>query len=88
MKIDVPEQYKGVVLPGSKRCEIRTYHTPRPGIGEVLVQIRASTLCGSDLRAIYRPAVHKTDAEGYLGVIAGHEPAGMIVQVGEGVSSE
>ena len=51
----------------------------------MLIQTRASSICGSDLRAIYRPKVHKTGAEGYTGCIAGHEPAGVIVKRGEGV---
>ncbi|TDL24572.1 oxidoreductase [Rickenella mellea] len=75
----------GVFLPGDHQCEVRTVKVPTPNHGQVLVQMRASTLCGSDLRAIYRPKVHKTDAEGYLGVIAGHEPCGIIVKRGDGV---
>jgi len=40
----------------------------------VLVATKASTICGSDIRAIYREHLGK-GAEGYQGVIAGHEPA-------------
>ena len=43
--------------------------------------MRASTICGSDLRAIYREHLG-TGPEAYQGVIAGHEPAGEIVEVG------
>lgn len=70
---------------GDKKCEIREVPVPQPGFGQVLIQTRASALCGSDLRSIYRPKVHKTGAEGYLGVIAGHEPCGIVVKKGEGV---
>jgi len=49
--------------------------------GEVLVQTKASTICGSDIRCIYRQHLGK-GAEGYQsGIIAGHEPAGVIVDV-------
>ena len=75
----------GVYILGNRQCEIRETSVPEPGHGQVLVQTRASALCGSDLRSIYRPKVHKTGAEGYLGVIAGHEPCGIIVKRGEGV---
>ncbi|KAI5119314.1 hypothetical protein M0805_004558 [Coniferiporia weirii] len=83
--VAVPPTMKGVYLPGDRQCEVRTTSVPKPGPGQVIVQTRASALCGSDLRSIYRPKVHKTGAEGYLGVIAGHEPCGVIVQRGEGV---
>jgi threonine dehydrogenase-like Zn-dependent dehydrogenase len=45
--------------------------------------MRASTICGSDLRAIYRQHVG-SGPEAYQNVIAGHEPAGDIVAVGPG----
>ncbi|KAL5498846.1 hypothetical protein ACEPAH_2201 [Sanghuangporus vaninii] len=81
----IPSLMKGVYLPGDRRVEIRQVPVPDPSYGQVLVQTRASALCGSDLRSIYRPKIHKTGAEGYLGVIAGHEPCGIIVKRGEGV---
>src|SRR3954453_2300501 len=45
--------------------------------------MRASTICGSDLRAIYREHLGEGE-EAYQGVIAGHEPAGEIVDGGPG----
>src|SRR3954471_16209899 len=45
--------------------------------------MRASSICGSDIRAIYREHLG-AGAEAYKGVIAGHEPAGEIVDVGPG----
>jgi len=75
----------GVVLPGERRLEIRDFPIPEPGPGQVLVRTQASTICGSDLRAIYRPATQGTGPEAYRGVIAGHEPAGVIEAVGPGV---
>ena len=75
----------GVVLPGERRLEIRDFRIPEPGHGQVLVRMQASTICGSDLRAIYRPAMQGTGPEAYRGVIAGHEPAGVIERVGPGV---
>ena len=77
---------RGVVLPGDRRLEIRSYPVPEPGHGQVLVRVRASALCGSDLRAIYRPIEQGTGPEAYRGVIAGHEPAGEVAAVGPGVT--
>ena len=75
---------KGVVLPGNSSVEIKEFEIPEPGYGQVLVEMKASTICGSDIRAIYHEHVGK-GAEGYQGVIAGHEPSGVIVQEGPGL---
>ena len=73
----------GVYLPGGRRVELREVPRPSPGHGQVLVRMRASTICGSDLRAIYREHLGR-GAEAYCDVIAGHEPAGEIVEAGPG----
>ncbi|WP_425145155.1 zinc-dependent alcohol dehydrogenase family protein [Deinococcus sp.] len=78
---------RGVVLPGERRLEYRELKVPVPGPGQVLVRMKASSLCGSDLRAIYRPKDQGHGPEAYQGVIAGHEPCGQIEQVGPGVSA-
>ncbi|MFW5743221.1 MAG: zinc-dependent alcohol dehydrogenase family protein [Spirochaetota bacterium] len=74
---------KGAVLPGNSTVELREYEIPKPGHGEVLVRTKSSTICGSDIRAIYREHVG-TGPEGYQNVIAGHEPCGQIEAVGPG----
>src|SRR5260370_7667290 len=76
----------GVVLPGNRQLELREFPVPEQGYGQVLIGMKASSLCGSDLRAIYRPAQQGTGPEAYQGVIAGHEPCGIIEQVGPGVA--
>jgi threonine dehydrogenase-like Zn-dependent dehydrogenase len=73
----------GVYLPGGRRVELREVPRPVPGHGQVLVRMRASTICGSDLRAIYREHLGR-GPEAYRDVIAGHEPAGEIVEAGPG----
>ncbi|HTX76528.1 MAG TPA: zinc-binding dehydrogenase [Terracidiphilus sp.] len=70
-------------LPGNSTVDLREVPVPRPGHGEVLLETRASTICGSDIRAIYHQHLGK-GPEGYQGVIAGHEPAGQIVETGSG----
>lgn len=73
----------GAYLPGNRQVRLREVPKPHPGFGEVLVKMRASTICGSDLRAIYREHLGK-GPEAYQGVIGGHEPAGQIIDVGPG----
>jgi threonine dehydrogenase-like Zn-dependent dehydrogenase len=75
----------GVVLPGDRRLELREFSVPEPGHGQVLIRMQASSLCGSDLRAIYRPTDQGSGPEAYRGVVAGHEPCGIIERVGPGV---
>ncbi len=72
-------------LPGNSTVEMRTVPVPVPGHGEVLLRIKASTICGSDIRCIYHEHLGK-GPEGYQGVIAGHEPCGQIVAEGPGLS--
>lgn len=77
------EQMPGVFLPGGSRVEHRDVDVPVPGHGQVLVQTMASSICGSDIRAIYREHLG-SGAEAYQDVIAGHEPAGVVAAVGPG----
>jgi threonine dehydrogenase-like Zn-dependent dehydrogenase len=74
---------KAAYLPGNSTVEIRDVPIPTPGYAEVLVQVKSSTICGSDIRCIYHQHLGK-GPEGYQGVIAGHEPAGQIVSTGPG----
>ncbi|WP_432561664.1 zinc-dependent alcohol dehydrogenase family protein [Kineococcus sp. SYSU DK003] len=71
-------------LPGNREVDLREVEDPRPGHGQVVVAMRASTICGSDLRAIYREHLGE-GPEAYQGVAGGHEPAGRVVAVGPGV---
>jgi len=74
---------KAAYLPGNSTVELREVPIPAPEHGEVLLRIEASTICGSDIRCIYHEHLGK-GPEGYQGVIAGHEPAGQIVEAGPG----
>src|SRR4051812_22587007 len=74
---------RGVFLPGDRSAVVRDVGDPTPGYGQVVLAMRASTICGSDLRAIYRQHLG-TGPEAYQDVIAGHEPCGEVVAVGPG----
>ncbi len=75
---------KGAILPGNSTVELREFDIPAPGHGEVLIKMKSSTICGSDIRAIYHEHLGK-GPEGYQpGMVAGHEPSGQIVETGRG----
>ena len=74
---------RGVFLPGDRRVDLREVPDPEPGHGQVLLRPRASTICGSDLRAIYREHLG-SGPEAYRDVVAGHEPCGEVVELGPG----
>ncbi|MFI3322430.1 MAG: zinc-binding dehydrogenase [Rikenellaceae bacterium] len=71
-------------LPGNSTVELKEVDIPKPGHGEVLIKMKSSTICGSDIRCIYREHLGK-GPEGYQNKICGHEPCGQIVEVGEGL---
>jgi threonine dehydrogenase-like Zn-dependent dehydrogenase len=77
------ETMKGAYLPGNSTVEMREIPVPQPGHGEVLLRMKASTICGSDIRCIYHEHLGK-GPEGYQGFVAGHEPAGQILMAGPG----
>jgi len=74
---------QGALLPGDSTVKFKEFPVPTPGHGQVLVRTKSSTICGSDIRAIYREHLGK-GPEGYQNVIAGHEPCGQVVATGPG----
>lgn len=86
--MSIPTTMEGVFLPGDSTAVLREQAVPKPGPGQVLLRVGASGICGSDIGYIYRgyKGYRGIDGPAYQGVIAGHEPAGTIVAVGEGVT--
>ena len=72
---------KGAYLPGNSTVILKEVKIPEPGHGEVLLKTKSSTICGSDIRAIYREHLGE-GPEAYQNKIAGHEPCGQIVKCG------
>jgi alcohol dehydrogenase len=63
------------------KWEVKEVATPRPAVNQVLIKMQASGICYTDVHATH----------GALGVkfpyTIGHEPAGEIVELGEGVTT-
>lgn len=68
---------RGLVFLGDQRVELREFADPRPGPGQVVVAIRASGMCGSDIRPYQ---------QGQSAFVTGHEPCGVVAERGAGVS--
>jgi len=81
---------KGVVFLGDRKLEVRDFPDPTPGPREAIIEIKASGMCGSDLHTYRAPALKDGQVTGGVkrmsGVIVGHEPCGVVVAVGSGVS--
>lgn len=78
---------KAVLLPGDRQVQVVERERPTPGVGEVLVRVRASALCRSDMSIYYGNPIVGAKVEGAGLVVPGHEPAGDVAELGEGVTS-
>ena len=72
---------KAVVFTGDRTLELMEVPDPTPGPGEVVLEIKASGMCGSDLHQYRAPRKENLN-------IAGHEPCGIVAAVGAGVPHE
>ena len=64
---------------GGKDIRLETLPNPIPGPGEVLVQVEATGICGSDLHGY-----HAENPRAVSPRIAGHELTGQVVDLGTG----
>ena len=84
---------RGVVFTGGRDLELMEFPDPTPGPDEVVVEMKASGMCGSDLHQYRRPKTSGgANATGLPAnpkpVIAGHEPCGIVAAVGPGVTAK
>jgi len=72
---------KAVVLESKGVLEYKEVPTLEPGPGHVRLKVKASSICGSDIKRYI-------DGHRMYPLILGHETAGIIDRVGEGVSED
>lgn len=75
----LPATMRAAVYRGVNDVRIETVPVPEIGIGEVLIRVASCGICGTDLKKIHTGS-HSAPR------IFGHETAGTIVAVGQGVS--
>jgi alcohol dehydrogenase len=71
---------KANVFHGKNNIRIETVERPRAGVGEAVIRVELTTICGTDLH-IVRGEYPVTP-----GLVIGHEPVGVIEELGEGVN--
>ncbi len=81
----IPEKMKAIVLTGPGKHELQEVPVPKPGPFEVLSKVRAVAICGSDPE-IFNGGLAGIWPPNYP-FIAGHEWAGEVVALGEGVTN-
>jgi len=70
---------RGVTFLGNRQAEIREFPDPQAGPGEAVLKVRASGLCGTDL--------HRYRGSDPTDMITGHEPCGVVEELGPGSPS-
>lgn len=73
---------RGCVLHGIGDLRVEEVKAPVPKEGEVLLQVRACGICGSDIPRVFVKGTYT------FPTIPGHEFAGVVVRVGQGVSAD
>ncbi|WP_137894521.1 zinc-binding dehydrogenase [Ramlibacter sp. 2FC] len=79
---------RGLTFPGGREVAFVDFPDPVPGPGEIVLEIKASGFCGSDLHYYRRPKGTPASARFQYQagpVIGGHEPCGIIAAIGPAV---
>src|SRR5277367_2859735 len=71
---------KALVFRGTGQISIEQVPIPRPGPGEAVIRVTLTTICGTDLHIL------KGEYQVKPGLTIGHEPVGVIYELGVGVS--
>ena len=79
-------EMRAVVIHAPGEFNVETVPVPKPGRGEVLVEVKSVAICGSD-PGIFNGKVLQNGWPPYYPFTAGHEFAAQVVEVGEGVGS-
>lgn len=71
---------RATVLHGINDIRVEDVPRPRPGVGEAVIRITLTTICGTDLHIVAGEYPVSS------GLVIGHEPVGVIDELGPGVT--
>ena len=71
---------KAAVFHGVNDIRVESVPRPEPGVGEALIRVTLTTICGTDLHIL------RGEYPVRPGLIVGHEPVGVVEALGAGVS--
>lgn len=72
---------KAAVLHNQEDLRYEKIETPKAGEGEVIIHVKATGICGSDIPRVNACAAH------YYPIVLGHEFSGIVSEVGKGVEN-
>lgn len=73
---------RALVYTGNKRVEMLQFPDPSPAPGQVLLKVRATGICGSDVHGFLGLNPRRKP-----GLVLGHETTGVVERLGEGVDA-
>src|SRR5262250_1169371 len=79
-KQTAPGTMRALVFRGPNQIGVERVAIPRPGPGEAVIRVTLTTICGTDLHILKGEYPVKT------GLVIGHEPVGVIHELGSGVT--
>lgn len=74
------EKMKANVFHGKNDITVEEVERPRAGVGEAVIRITLTTICGTDLHIL------RSEYPVRPGLIIGHEPVGVIEELGDGMT--
>ena len=74
------KKMKANVFHGKNNIRVEEVERPRPGPAEAVIRVTLTTICGTDLHIVRGEYPVKS------GLIIGHEPVGVVAEIGAGVT--
>jgi threonine dehydrogenase-like Zn-dependent dehydrogenase len=78
--MNVMEKMRATVFHGKDNIRVEEVERPRAGVGEAVIRVTLTTICGTDLHIV------RGEYPVRPGLVIGHEPVGVIEELGAGVN--
>jgi threonine dehydrogenase-like Zn-dependent dehydrogenase len=74
------EKMRATIFNGKNDIRVEEIARPRAGVGEAVIRVTLTTICGTDLHIV------RGEYPVRQGLVIGHEPVGVIEELGQGVT--